>query len=207
MKRRAFIQTSVAATAGMFFLKGCAPVERNAPGLQLYTLRDTIGGDPKGVLEKVASFGYEKIETFAYFDGKIFGMAFKEFGDFVKGLGMKVTSGHYSLDQAKSDSWQKAIDDANAIGQKFMVVPYLAESDRTSIDDYKRVCEALNKAGELCNTAGIRFGYHNHAFEFETMEGQMPFDLMLAELDPQLVHIEMDIYWVVNANQDPLAYF
>ncbi len=207
MKRRAFIQTAATATAGMFLLQGCGPAGYKSPGLQLYTLRDTITQDPKGVLEKVASFGYENVETFAYNQGKIFGMDFKEFGAFVKDLGMKVTSGHYGLNQATGDAWEKAIEDAKSIGQDYMVVPYLMEEDRKNIDDYKRVCENLNRAGEACNQNGIRFGYHNHAFEFEMMDGQLPFDLMLAELDPQLVHIEMDIYWVVRANHDPLAYF
>lgn len=209
MKRRVFIETSAMAAAGLFFLNGCSPAAKKASGvgLQLYTLRDTISKDPKGVLERVASFGYEKLETFGYNDGKIFGLDFGEFGKVVKDLGMKVTSGHYGLDQVTSDRWEKAIEDARSIGQEYMVVPWLNESDRTSIDDYKRICETLNKAGEICNNNGMKFGYHNHAFEFDDMDGQTPFDLMLDETDPKLVHIEMDIYWVVNANRDPLAYF
>ena len=208
MKRRAFVQSTAVAAAGLFLLPRCSSTAGNkSPGLQLYTLRDTIMGDPKGVLQKVAAFGYEKLETFAYRDGKIYGMEFSEFGKFVKDLGMKVTSGHYGLDQAKSDGWEKAIADAKAIGQDYMVVPYLQESDRPSIDAYKGICESLNKAGEICNKNGVHFGYHNHAFEFAAMEGQVPFDVMLAELDPKLVHIEMDIFWVVNAGQDPLSYF
>lgn len=209
MKRRVFIETSAMAAAGLFFLKGCSPAAKKASGvgLQLYTLRDTISNDPKGVLERVASFGYEKLETYGYNDGKIFGLDFKEFGNVVKDLGMKVTSGHYGLDQVTSDRWEKAIADAKSIGQEYMVVPWLNESDRTSIDDYKRICESLNKAGEICNNNGMKFGYHNHAFEFDEMDGQTPFDLILDETDPKLVHIEMDIFWVVNANRDPLAYF
>lgn len=208
MKRRAFVQTTTAAAAGMFLLPGCnAPAGNRAPGLQLYTLRDTIMSDPKGVLKKVAGFGYEIVETFAYNDGNIFGMNFPDFGKYVKDLGMKVTSGHYRLSQATGDAWEKAIADAKNIGQDYMVVPYLEEQDRPSIDAYKAVCESLNKAAEICKRNGARLGYHNHAFEFEVMEGLVPFDVMLAELDPNLVHIEMDIFWVVNANQDPLAYF
>lgn len=176
-------------------------------GLQLYTLRDTIGKDPKGVLQKVASFGYTELETFGYKDGQIFGLPFSEFGSYVKDLGMKVTSGHYPIELAKSDGWEKAVIDAKAIGQSHLVVPYLQEGDRKTLDDYKKVCAALNKAAEVCKKNGIGFGYHNHNFEFQKIDGQLPYDVMLAELDPKLVKMEMDIFWVVNAGYDPLAYF
>lgn len=211
MRRRAFIRNSVVGTAGMLalpsILQSCSPVWKEQIGLQLYTLRDTIFQDPKGVLQKVASFGYKEMETFAYGDGKIYGMAFDEFGKFVKDLGMKVMSGHYGIDQIRSDKWEKAVTDAKSVGQKYVVCPYLVEDERKSIDDYKRVCEALNKGGEICNKNGVRMAYHNHAFEFETMDGQVPYDVMLAELDHDLCGMEMDIFWVVNAGQDPLAYF
>lgn len=202
MKSSAVAAAGVLAMPTLLQAKGKANI-----GLQLYTLRDTIPKDPKGVLTKVASFGYKELETYSYKDGQIFGLPFKEFGTFVKDLGMKVVSGHYGLDQAKSDTWEKAVTDAKSIGQEYLVVPYLAESERKSIDNYKRICESLNKAGEIAKKNGMKFGYHNHAFEFDTVDGQIPFDVMLKELDPKLVHMEMDIYWVVNAGKDPLKYF
>lgn len=209
MKRREFVQTASFAAAGLLSLPSfmAAGKAKKGIGLQLYTLRDTIGKDPKGVLQKVASFGYKNLETYGYNNGKIFGLEFHEFSQFVKGLGMRVTSGHYGLSMIKGDTWQKAIDDAKKAGQEFMVVPYINEPERKSIDDYKRICADLNQAGEVCNKNGIRFGYHNHAFEFEQMEGQIPFDVMLKELDHKNVGLEMDIFWVVNAGQDPLKYF
>lgn len=209
MKRREFLQRTAVAAAGALALPtACSnpPSLANSLGLQLYTLRDTIVHDPKGVLQKVASFGYKNLETFDYRDGTIYGMPFAEFGTFTKDLGMRVVSGHYGLDLASSDRWEAAIADAKSIGQRYMVVPYLDESVRASLDDYKRICEQLNRAGEICNQHGIRFGYHNHAFEFDTMDGRKPFDLMLDELDPKLVGIEMDIYWVVRAGEDPIVY-
>lgn len=159
------------------------------------------------MLQKVASFGYKELETFGYADGQIFGMDFTEFNKYVKDLGMKVVSGHYGLDKIKGDTWQKAVDDAKKNDQDYMVVPYIAEGERKSIDDYKKICADLNAAGEVCNKNGIRFGYHNHAFEFDTLDGQIPFDVMLKELDPKKVGIEMDIFWVVNAGKDPVKYF
>lgn len=209
MKRREFVQTSALTAAALLSLPGCGVTAggKRPLGLQLYTLRDSIFKDPKTVVKKVAEYGYKELETFAYGDGKIYGMAFSDFGSYVKDLGMQVVSGHYGMDQVRSDKWEKAISDAKGIGQEYMVVPYLDESDRKTIDDYKKICEQLNKAGEACNKQDIRFGYHNHAFEFDAIEGQKPFDVMLAELDPERVGIEMDIYWVVRAGADPLQYF
>lgn len=209
MRRREFIQNSAFAAAGLLALPTFlqAAKAKSGVGLQLYTLRDTITKDPKGVLQKVAGFGYKELETFAYNDGQIFGMPFAEFGTFVKGLGMKVTSGHYGLDMIKGDKWEKAVTDAKSIGQEYVVCPYLNEPERKSIDDYKRICASLNKGGEVAVKNGMKFGYHNHAFEFDTLDGQIPYDVMLAELDPKYVSLEMDIFWVVNAGRDPLQYF
>src|SRR6188768_1526414 len=212
MRRREFIKTSAFAAAGVlslpsFLAAGRTLKKSKAIGLQLYSLRDIIGADPKGVLQKVASFGYKELEAYSYKDGKIFGMPYAEFGTFVKSLGMKVTSGHYGLDMLEGATWQQAVNDAKAIGMDYMVCPYINDKDRTSIDDYKKIIAKLNAAGEVCNKSGIRFGYHNHAFEFETLEGQIPYDLMLKELDPKKVGMEMDIFWVVNAGKDPFKYF
>lgn len=208
MKRREFIQTASFAAVGLLSLPSFLAVAKTKKGLglQLYTLRDTMPKDPKGVLKQVASYGYKELETYGYNNGKLFGMEIREFNDYVKSLGMKVTSGHYGLDIIRGD-WEKAVVDAKAIGQKYMVCPYLNDNERTSIDDYKKRCEEFNKAGEVCNKHGIRFGYHNHAFEFMEMEGQIPYDVMLEELDPKKVSMEMDIFWVVNAGFDPLQYF
>jgi sugar phosphate isomerase/epimerase len=209
MRRREFIQSSAFAVAGALSLPTFlfAGKKNTDIGLQIYTLRDTIFKDPKGVLKQVADFGYKKLETFAYRDGSIYGMPFADFGKYIKDLGMQATSGHYGLDQIKSDTWEKAVIDAKSIGQEYMVMPYLQEPDRKTIDDYKKVCEALNKAGEVCKKNGVKFGYHNHAFEFDTVDGQIPYDVMLAELDKEYVNMEMDIFWVVNAGRDPFAYF
>ena len=209
MKRREFVQTASFAAVGMLSLPSFLAAGKRAKnmGLQLYTLRDTIGKDPKGVLDKVATFGYKELETYGYDSGKIFGLDFNEFCKYVNGLGMKVTSGHYGLDKIKGDTWQRAVDDAIKNDQKYMVVPYIDESQRKSMDDYKRICDDLNAAGEVCNKNGVRFGYHNHAFEFDTVDGQIPFDYMLKALDAKNVGIEMDIFWVVNAGRDPIKYF
>lgn len=213
MKRREFIQTTSLAALGAATLSSFSPVNKKKIGLQLYTLRDIIGQDVKGVLTKVASYGYKELEAYSYNDGKIFNMPYLEFTNLVKSLGMEVTSGHHLLGKSEStkmmkgtvmNGWEKAVSDSKASGQKFMVVAFLIPDER---NDYKGVCEALNKAGEVCNKYGIRLNYHNHDFEFEQFDGQVAYDFMLKELDPKLVGMEMDLYWVNVAKQNPLDYF
>jgi sugar phosphate isomerase/epimerase len=212
MRRREFIQTSVAAAAIISLPSFIVPPKRKM-GLQLYSLRDVIGADPKAILKKLADYGYQELEAYSYDGGKIFGMKYKEFTDFAKTLGMRVTSGHYAFGKSEStkaiqgsvmNGWEKAVSDAKESGQEFMVVPYLNTDER---NDYKGVCEALNKAGEVCKQYGIRLNYHNHEFEFEQYEGQVAYHVMLKELDPKLVGMEMDLYWMYVAQQNPLEYF
>jgi sugar phosphate isomerase/epimerase len=209
MNRKKFIQTSALATAGLLTLPSLlteAKGKVKPVGLQLYTLRDVIGQDPKGVLKSVASWGYTEVETYGYNNGKLFGMPVAEFKSYLDTLGVKVVSGHYGINLAES-GWEQACADAKAIGQKFVVVPWMDKKYYATLDDLKRTCEVLNKAGEIAKRYDLNMGYHNHAFEFEQVEGKVIFDEMLMLLDPKLVGIEMDIYWVVRAGKDPLTYF
>ncbi len=210
MNRKEFIQKSGMAATTAFFLPSlisCTDKQGRAIGLQLYTLRDSIFKAPKDVLKQIASFGYQELETYGYRDGTIFGLPFSEFIEFVNGLGMKTVSAHYGLDQISGDTWKKAVEDAQKHKQAYTVLPYLNAEDRTTIDDYKKICEQVNKAGEVCNAAGVRFCYHNHDFEFQELEGQIPYDVMLTEIDPQNCGMELDLYWVVRAGHDPVKYF
>lgn len=214
MKRRQFIQTTALAASTAMVMPSFSFIEKKVIGLQLYTLRDVILSDVKGIIKQVSDFGYKKIETYGYNDGMLFGMKSKEFSDLVKSVGMKITSGHYGTGQSNTskigtlvNNWEKAVADAKEAGQEFMIIAFLDKTERKSLDDYKRVCELINKKAELCKQYGIRIGYHNHAFEFEKIDNQVPFDLMLKELDPKLVSMEMDLYWIVAGEQDPLQYF
>jgi sugar phosphate isomerase/epimerase len=209
MKRRTFMQSAALAVAGAGLTNAAwaAPGSKykNKVGLQLYSLRDVIFKDPKAVLKSVAEFGYKEIETFGYKEGKLFGMPVKEYGDYIKSLGMKTMSGHYGIDLLDGN-WQQACEDAKSLGQQYVVVPYLTEQYYSSLDVLKKTCATINKGAEVARKTGLKMGYHNHAFEFNQVEGQVMFDVMLKELDPK-VSIEMDIFWVVNAGQDPIAYF
>jgi sugar phosphate isomerase/epimerase len=208
MERRKFIQTSSLAVVGMMALPSLlkAGQFKNSVGLQLYTLRQVIMKDVRGTLKAVADMGYTQAETYGYNNGKLFGMTVKEFGDYMKNIGMKTISGHYGIEMT-TNNWEKSCEDAKSLGQKYVVVPWLDKKYYASLDELKKTCETLNKAGEVANKYGLQFGYHNHAFELEQVEGQVMMDFMLGQLDPKLVTWEMDIYWIVRGGSDPVKYF
>jgi len=203
--RRQFIQQTTLLSAAFMISKGeYFKVNKNV-GVQLYTVRDQISKDPRGVIQKIGAIGYKEVESFGYNNGKYFGLTAKEFADLVKQNNLTHPSGHYGL--GNLSTWDQAIEDAITAGQKYMVLAYLAENDRKSIDDYKKHAASFNTAGEKCKKAGLQFAYHNHDFEFKEMDGQMGYDVLMKETDANLVKFEMDIYWVSKAGHDPIALF
>jgi sugar phosphate isomerase/epimerase len=123
-------------------------------------------------------------------------------------------SGHYMLGEGMptakgtiANEWQKAVDDAAAVGLKYMVCAYLLDSERGNLDHYKLVADKLNVAGAICKKAGIQLCYHNHDFEFKQEDGKYPYETLLSATDKDLVKMEMDIYWIYRAKQDPIKLF
>ena len=175
-------------------------------GLQLYTLRDTIMKDPDGVLKQVAALGYKEVETFGFNEGKFFGKTPKDFKAYLSSLGMSTPSGHYMPNQLRKD-WDKTVEAGAEAGQKYMVCAYIVPDERKKADDYKKFAELFNQASETCHKAGIQFVYHNHDFEFQPLDGQLGYDIILKGTDPKLVKMELDLYWATMAGQDPVALF
>lgn len=166
-------------------------------GLQLYTLRDDLPKDPKGVLQQVASFGYKQIEGYEGPQGLFWGMTNTEFKKYMDGLGMEFVSSHCDIDK----DFEKKAAEAAAIGMKYLICPY--KGAQKTLDDYKKIADDFNVKGEICKKNGIRFAYHNHDYTFKQVEGQFPQDVLMKGTDASLVDFEMDIYWVVTAGQDP----
>ena len=166
-------------------------------GIQLYTLRDDMPKDPKGILKQIASFGYKQIESYEGDKGIYWGMTHTDFRKYMDDLGMTLVSAHCDINK---DFEQKAAQAAE-IGMKYLICPWLGP--QPTLDDYKRHAAEFNKRGEICKKNGIRFAYHNHDYSFIPVEGQYPQDVLMSNTDPSLVDYEMDIYWVVTANQDP----
>ena len=210
--RRDFLRQSSLLTASLFITKEEWFVEPKKIGLQLYTLRNEMGKDAKGTLAKVAAQGYKTVETFGYGNGKWFGMNATELRAELKSHGLTTPSGHtfpasVFLQSGWEEKWKPAVADAKAVGQEFIVIPWMEEQYRTDINNWKKIAAALNKAAEICKQTGIRLAYHNHDFEFTSLAGTNGFDVLLKETDPKLVFFEMDIYWVSKAGKDPLAFF
>jgi len=170
-------------------------------GLQLWTVRDDLANDPKGVLKQIASFGYKHVESFEGAKGMFWGMKNTEFKKYISDLGMTMYSSHFG----GADNFEKKVADAAEIGMKYLTMAW--EGPGKTIDDYKKYAEDFNKKGELCKKNGLRFAFHNHDYTFRPLEGQLAQDTLINGTDPALVDFEMDIYWVVAAGQDPEAWF
>jgi sugar phosphate isomerase/epimerase len=214
--RRSFIKSTSVLSAGYLVSPALLNQNKSFIGLQLYTVRDAMQSDPSGTLARVAQIGYNSLETATYTGTqKFYGMNPAAFSKTLKQNGLIAHSGHYRLGEEKINGevqqgtikrgWDKAVDDAAAVGIKYMVCAYLSDPERGNIDHYKRLAAEFNKAGATCKKAGIQFCYHNHDFEFVAKNGQLPYDILLNESDKNLVKMEMDMYWVKKAGLDPIA--
>ncbi len=206
MKRRDFIRNATMGLAGAAIWTQLPESLFASPygkpiGLQLYTLRDLLEKDAPGTIKQLAAIGYKDVEIYS-----LYGRTPAEFGQILKDNGIAASSGHYLLPVVKSE-WEKRIEDAKTLGLRYMVIAILPPEERKSLDDYKKLAELFNKAGEATQKAGIQFCYHNHNFEFQKLGDTMPYDYLLKTLDPKLVAFEMDCFWVTHAGQDPVAYF
>ena len=203
--RRQFLKTgglSVAALAIGSRAAFASPAAMEYLGLQLYSVRDDMGKDPAGTLKALASQGWKNVEHANYHDRKFYGYSPADFKKYLDSLGIKMTSGHVVMkpgdyDFAKNDfadAWKATVEDAAIAGQSYLVSPWLDESLRKTMSDFKKYMDVFNKCGELCKKSGLKFGYHNHDFEFTTMlEGQVLYDLIMTNTDPSLVAQQFDM--------------
>jgi len=201
MKRNEFLKLSGLALAGLASKSGFASLSGEAGklknfGIQLWSVRDDLAKDPKGVLTKLASYGYKQIESFEGAKGIFWGMTNKEFKAHLDSVGSKIISSHCNINQ----DFEKKAAEAAAIGMKYLICPY--KGPQKDIDAFKKFADEFNQKGEICKKNGIRFAYHNHDYSFVTMSGEMGQDVMMKNTDPKLVDFELDMYWVVAAGQD-----
>lgn len=204
MNRKEFLLKSALIGAGTTLLPSftLANSSQLELGVQLYTFRDALAKDALATLEKIAALGYKKIETARSNKGHYYGLSPKEMKKACDDLGMQLVSGHVHLDK----NWEQTIEEAVASGQEYLICSTMPTSGQT-VDNYKTVAEAFNKAGESCNKAGLKFGYHNHEYEFESENGQVLFDVLMDNTEADLVHMELDLGWVIVGGKDPLDYF
>ncbi len=203
--RRNFLKHGSMAAAGtMLFSNEIFARKKDGQivGIQLYSIRDEMKKDPAGSLKKLADMGYKNVEHANYVNGKFYGYSPAEFKKLLDGLGLKMPSGHTVMgkqhwDAGKkefTDLWKQTVEDAAIVGQEYVISPWLDASLRTSYDDLLSYMDVFNKSGELCKKSGMKFGYHNHDFEFsEKLNGMTVYDIMLSNTDPSLVMQQLDI--------------
>jgi sugar phosphate isomerase/epimerase len=202
MKRNEFLKLSgglalagLASKSGFASLAGETAKLKNF-GIQLWSVRDDLAKDPKGVLKQLSSYGYKQIESFEGGKGMFWGMSNTEFKAEMDNLGMKIISSHCDINK----DFEKKAAEAAAIGMKYLICPY--KGPQKELDAFKKFADEFNQKGEICKKNGIRFAYHNHDYSFATMNGETGQDVMMKNTDASLVDFELDMYWVVAAGQD-----
>ncbi|MCX6218128.1 sugar phosphate isomerase/epimerase [Spirosoma sp.] len=207
-------------------------------GIQLFTLFQAMNEDPKGTLEKVAAAGYNEIESAFNTRGGYYGYSAKDFRKLVSDLGMTWRAHHAggapfrprpaatppagaaapaaparpAMDFSKMppmlnlrDNYQQLIDEAGEGGLSYLVC---SSTPVGTIDDINKSIEVFQKTGEAAKKAGVGFAYHNHATEFDPVEGgKTPYELILSQTDKELVKMELDLAWATKAGKDPVALF
>ncbi|MBL4837571.1 MAG: sugar phosphate isomerase/epimerase [Kordiimonadaceae bacterium] len=205
MNRRNFLKNT-ALLAGMIAFPASSALyasdrKLERIGIQLYTLRTLMKENVQDTLKMVADLGYHEVEFAGYF-----GKSPVELRQILDGEGLAAPSMHVGLMHIQT-RLDQLIEAAHIVGHKYIVMPWLQQQDRETLDQFKDYAELFNKAGEKCQKAGISLAYHNHAFEFDILDGEEPYEVLLARTDPKLVKMQMDLYWAVKAGKDPIAYF
>lgn len=196
MTRRTFLATA----AALAFAPQLHARSLTAIGVQLYTVRRLLSADWEGTLAQLAAIGYREVE----FAGT-FGQSPEAIRRVLDRHDLTAPAGHVDKADLLGAS-SAALDTAAALGHRWLVVAWIAAQERRTLDDWRKIAEQLNRAAERCRSAGLRFAYHNHDFEFAPLAGQLPYDLLLEATDPALVELEIDLYWVRRAGQDPASY-
>src|SRR4030042_1617206 len=204
--RRTFIKSGAMALAASAILPqpviAAKKQKKGIIGVQLYSVREEMSKDPLGSLTQVAKMGYEYVEHASYDNRKFYGYSATEIKKILDDLGLKMISGHTVMgrqhwNEAKkdfSDSWKYLVEDAAVLQQKYVVSPSMDDSMRKTYDDFRHYMDIFNKCGELCKKQGMKFGYHNHDFEFsEKLNNEKLFDIMMKSMDPELVVVQLDI--------------
>lgn len=214
--RRTFIRNTTLAALGTTLLQQnlfALAKKGELTGIQLYSIRADMKADPMGTLKQLAAMGYKHVEHANYINRKFYGWTAKEFKKVLDDLGLKMPSGHTVMStqhwDAKNndftDSWKYTVEDAAAMGQMFVISPSMEQKTRTDLNELKSFMNVFNKSGELCQKFGMKFGYHNHDFEFsESLSGRTLFDIILTETDPKLVMQQLDIGNMINGGAKAL---
>lgn len=217
--RRTFIKNSSITIAGAAMLPRIILQEQkntdHVLGIQLYTVRDDMKNDPAGTLKRLAEMGYKHVEHAGYENRKFYGYSVSDFKKLLDDNGLKMASGHSFLGSKQWDKtindftneWKYTIEDAAAVGMKYVISPGVDESLCKNTDDFKWYMQLFNKTGGLCKKAGINFAYHNESYEFNhSLDGTILYELLLQLTDQSLVFQQLDIGNMYEPGGKPLDY-
>lgn len=208
MNRRLFLQSAIGlglvsySSMNNFLTASAATGRIKNVGLALYTVRELMADNVERTLSLIAATGYKEVEFSGYF-----GHSPQQIKKILKRTGLVSPAMHPGAKDVRGEALKRTIENTLEIGHKYIALAAIIPEERKTIDDYKRHAELFNIAGEQCKAAGLQFAYHNHAFEFDQEEDKDGFDVLLDETEPDLVEIEIDLYWITKANRDPLKYF
>jgi len=200
--RRDFLKKSAMLGIGAWCLPAMANYKQSNVGIQLYSVRKEMLNDATGTLRQLAKIGYKQLESARSEKGNYYGLLAKEIKKITGDLGMTVRSGHVHLDA----DFQRSVDQAAEAGQEYLIVSSMPFKGQT-LDVYQKTADAFSKAGEQCKKSNLKFGYHNHDYEFEKVNGKALYDVLLEKTEPSLVCMELDLGWVVVTGNDPADYF
>jgi sugar phosphate isomerase/epimerase len=198
LDRRSFLTALGALAAGLPATRLLAAGPRCPFGVQLYTLREALARDLTGTLRQVAEIGYQEVEFAGYH-----GHSTREVRSALTAAGLQAPAAHVSL-EALRDQLDSTIETAAEIGHRYLFLPWIPESERT-LDGYRRLGEMMNRAAERAIRSGLRVGYHNQAYDFAPIEGQVPLEVLVRATDERVRH-ELDVYWAVAGGADPVAW-
>ena len=202
--KKIFSIVAVAFATVCLFSSCCA---EKKIGLQLYSVNQDMG-NVEASLQKVADAGYNVVETLG--SPNCFGMPAAEFKALCDSKGLQIISTHTSIgmnpedEQGVMNKWREVFEGLKTMGAKYCVIPSFKLGE--TIEDLKAVCDYFNKVGALAKEYGLKLGYHNHAFEYEVVDGQVKWEYMIENTDPESVFFQMDVYWTTRGGKDPVEY-
>lgn len=220
MNRRNFIRNSGVAASAALLTNSLPGFSMNAKskfklGLQVFTIRKAMEQDPKLTLQRVAKMGYEDLETYGMGENGLsyYNLPINDFKSLLTDLGLTTSSGHYDLNKYMNRPEKDMLNyvdgciaGASSLGQDYITWPWLAPEDRT-LDKFTSLASKLNLIGEHVKKAGLRLAYHNHDFDFADLGGRSGYDIIMDETDPELVKLQIDLYWAVRASKHNPAYY
>ena len=194
--RREFLSLTLAGCASLAISDKLSAAVRQPIGLQLYTLRDMAESDLPLTLQHIRAAGYDEIELY----WSVYKHPAGELKRMISDHGLRAPSGHFDYDGIETK-----LDYAKELGVENVICPMLPKQQWTSAEGFHEAAKKFNQWGAQVQKLGMKFGFHNHNYEFRKFGDKTGLEILMAETDPKLVQLEMDCYWVTQAGGDPVA--